>query len=53
MKTPPPTNESSGEEDLCTTFGHLTNEEPSEVQEEDIDDHMVRRIAVEMKNDYN
>ena len=43
-------DESSGE-DLCTTFGHLTNEEPTEVL--DVDDHMVRRIAMEMKDDYN
>ena len=46
-----PTNETSGE-DLCTTFGHLNDEEPNaEVQ--DLDKHMVRRIAMEMKDDYN
>ena len=50
VKPDSPTNESSGE-DLCTTFGHLTNEEPTEVL--DVDDHMVRRIAMEMKDDYN
>ena len=43
-------NETSGE-DLCTTFGHLNDEEPTEVQ--DLDEHMVRRIAMEMKDDYN
>ena len=50
IKPDSPTNETSGE-DLCTTFGHLSDEDPIEVQ--DLDEHMVRRIAMEMKDDYN
>ena len=45
-----PTHKSSGD-DLCTTFGHLTSDEPTEIL--DMDDHMICKIALEMKDDYN
>ena len=38
IKPDSPTNETSGE-DLCTTFGHLNDEKPNEVQ--DLDEHLV------------
>ena len=45
-----PAVESSGE-DLCTTFGHLTSKDPSKLL--DFDNHMLRKIAKEFKNEYD